>query len=372
MHLYLHIPFCKQACHYCDFHFSVNTAKKKEMVDAICREISLQKTYLNQSILSTIYFGGGTPSLLDEDDLIKIFSTISICFSVAKSAEITLECNPDDITIPRLKFWKLIGINRLSIGVQSFNDDHLKLLNRAHNAEHSSRCIKDAITVGFDDITIDLIYAIPSLSNEIWKLDLQKAFSFDIPHISSYCLTIEEKTVFGKKVKQKLMKPIDDVFASNQFSQLLDSMNRNKYEQYEISNFAKNNRYAKHNTSYWLGEEYLGIGPSAHSFDVKSRQWNVSNNAKYIRSIMQAKVPFESEVLSDVDKANEYIMTGLRTRWGVELKKLAEFQDIRNTEFADSIINFEKQGWIKESEGTLFLSQTGKLKADYIASSLFF
>jgi oxygen-independent coproporphyrinogen-3 oxidase len=372
MHLYLHIPFCKQACHYCDFHFSVNTAKKKEMVDSIGYEIRLQKNYLKNTVLSSIYFGGGTPSLLSESEIHQIFSTISECFNLDNNAEITLECNPDDITIPRLLFWKSIGINRLSIGVQSFNNEHLKFLNRAHNSEHSSQCIKDAIDVGFENITIDLIYAIPSISNEIWKLDLQKAFDFGIPHISSYCLTIEEKTVFGKKVKQKLMKPIDDGFASDQFNLLLESMDRNGYEQYEISNFAKNERYAKHNTSYWLGEEYLGIGPSAHSFNGTSRQWNVSNNGKYINSISKGDLLFELEILSEVDKANEYIMTGLRTKWGVDLKKLAKYQDITNAEFVESIVDFKRQGLVLESKDKLFLSQSGKLKADYIASTLFF
>ena len=342
------------------------------MVDAICNEISLQKNYLIQPILNTIYFGGGTPSLLDENELIQIFSKVSECFTIAKNSEITLECNPDDITIPRLQFWKSIGINRLSIGVQSFNDEHLKLLHRAHNANHSMLCIKDAIEVGFENLTIDLIYAIHSVSNEMWKYDLQKTFDFNIPHISAYCLTIEEKTVFGKKVKQKLMKPIDDNFASDQFNLLLESMSINGYEQYEISNFAKNERYAKHNTSYWQSEEYLGIGPSAHSFNGKTRQWNISNNTKYINAISKELVPFQIEILTEIDKANEYLMTGLRTKWGVYLNKLSKFQDINDPEFLKIKNNFQNQGLLIESEDTLFLTQAGKLKADFIASELFF
>ncbi|MFT5885908.1 MAG: oxygen-independent coproporphyrinogen-3 oxidase [Arcticibacterium sp.] len=372
MHLYLHIPFCKQACHYCDFHFSTSLAKKSEMVKAICNEISLQKDYLHDKELSTIYFGGGTPSLLSNSDLEIIFSRITEHYTLQKGAEITLECNPDDITIPRLQAWRSLGINRLSIGIQSFNEAHLKFLNRAHSAEESSTCIKDAIDSGFDNLSLDLIYAIPSKSNDIWKKDLQIVHELGIAHISSYCLTIEEKTVFGKKVKKKLMEPIDDNFASDQFNILLNEMAKNNYEQYEISNFAKVGKYAKHNTSYWQGDEYLGVGPSAHSFNKLSRQWNISNNALYLKSIQKETVPFDSEILNDTDRANEYIMTGLRTKWGVNLNVLEEIIPLEKTPFPTQIKKFENNGLLTSQKKQILLTNKGKLMADFIASELFF
>lgn len=372
MHLYIHIPFCKQACHYCDFHFSVNMAKRMEMVKAISKEIGLQNAYLKSNELSTVYFGGGTPSLLSNLEFQLIFNAISKNFTFHKEVEITLECNPDDITIPRLKDWKGMGVNRLSIGVQSFNDKHLKFLNRAHNCEHSIQCIRQAKQVGFENLTIDLIYAIPSKSNEIWKEDLGKAINFNIPHLSSYALTIEEKTVFGKKVKQKAMMPIDDDFAAEQFNILLEITLKNGYEQYEISNFAKKSQYAKHNTSYWQGDEYLGVGPSAHSFNIMSRQWNISNNAKYIKSISEEIVPSEVEYLTSINRANEYIMTGLRTKWGVNLNKLNEIWSLNKTPFSAQIEKFENIELLKSLNNHIYLTNDGKLKADFIASELFF
>ncbi|AWV96843.1 radical SAM family heme chaperone HemW [Arcticibacterium luteifluviistationis] len=372
MHLYLHIPFCKQACYYCDFHFSTNSSKSDDMVNAICKEIELQKSFLGTNILETIYFGGGTPSLLSFEQIGQILNKIGQHFSIKPNAEITFECNPDDITIQRLTEWRSLGINRLSIGVQSFDENHLKFLNRSHSAAHSIQCISDAQKAGFDNLSIDLIYAIPSLSNDIWKLDLEKAFSFDVNHISSYCLTIEEKTVFGHRLKEKVMKPIDDDFASNQFDILLEAMSKNDFEQYEISNFAKNTAYAVHNTSYWQGDQYLGIGPSAHSFDTNKRFWNVSNNTKYLKAIATETIPNEFEILTAKDKANEYLMTGLRTKWGVDLGKLNKILPLSSKAFRQTLSRFSKEGLIIDQKGIITLSKAGKLKADYIASELFF
>ncbi|WP_341225093.1 radical SAM family heme chaperone HemW [uncultured Arcticibacterium sp.] len=372
MHLYLHIPFCKQACHYCDFHFSTNTSRSQEIVNAICKEIELQKDFLGTKNLETIYFGGGTPSLLSISQIEQIFSKIAQHFTIQPRAEITFECNPDDITIQRLTEWRNLGINRLSIGVQSFDENHLKFLNRAHSTSHSMQCISDAQKAGFDNLSIDLIYAIPSVSNEIWKLDLKKAFSFDVNHISSYCLTIEEKTVFGHRLKEKVMKPIDDDFASNQFDILLEEMSKNSFEQYEISNFAKNTAYAVHNTSYWQGDQYLGLGPSAHSFDGNKRFWNVSNNTKYLKAIAVNTVPNEFETLSQKDKANEYLMTGLRTKWGVDLGKLNKILPLSSKDFRETLMRFRKEELIREEKGILRLTKAGKLKADYVASEFFF
>ena len=370
MHLYIHIPFCKQACHYCDFHFSTNIGKKTAMVLAICNEITLQKDYLQRKELSTIYFGGGTPSLLSNADLELIFDRVSKHYTLQPGAEITLECNPDDINIPRLKAWRAFGINRLSIGIQSFNEAHLKFLNRAHSSAEATQCIRDAKDSGFGNLSLDLIYAIPSKSNAIWKRDLQITHDFDIAHISSYCLTIEEKTVFGKKVKQKLMKPIDDDFASDQFNILIDEMSNRGYKQYEISNFAKEDKYAKHNTSYWQGDEYLGVGPSAHSFNGNSRQWNISNNAKYLKAITENEISFDVEVLNSQDRVNEYIMTGLRTMWGIDIKKAGAIHRLQEETYP--ILNsFEKDGLLTNIQGKVKLTDKGKLQADYIASELF-
>lgn len=371
MHLYLHIPFCKQACHYCDFHFSTNTQLKTDVVKAIVKEIALQKGYLPSSKINSIYFGGGTPSLLVESELALIFEAISQHFIVEENAEITLEANPDDITLLRLKTWASYGINRLSIGIQTFDDAQLKLLNRAHNATEADHCIAMARDSGIENLSIDLIYAIHSKSNDIWKQNLEKTIQLELPHVSAYCLTIEEKTVFGSHLKKKKINPVDDKFAGDQFELLLQTFETNGLEQYEISNFARNGMYAKHNTSYWQGEPYLGVGPSAHSFDGKSRQWNVANNPKYLKSILNEKLPFEREILSMSDQVNELIMTGLRTKWGLDLSKIESiepnFLDIQKEE----IENLQREEKIFFEEGKILLTTKGKLFADGIAAELF-
>jgi oxygen-independent coproporphyrinogen-3 oxidase len=371
MHLYLHVPFCKQACYYCDFHFSTNIQLKQEIVKAIVKEIALQKDYLPSPKINSIYFGGGTPSLLTESELGLIFESISKHFLVDDFAEITLEANPDDITISRLKAWKELGINRLSIGIQSFDEGQLKFLNRAHNANDAERCIHIARDYGFENLSMDLIYAIHSESNDIWKQNLEKTIELQLPHVSAYCLTIEPNTVFGRKVKKKKLLNVDDQFAAEQFNLLLSSFEKNGLEQYEISNFARNEMYAKHNTSYWQGEPYLGVGPSAHSFDGKSRQWNIANNPKYHKSITNDVIPFEREILSNSDLVNELIMTGLRTKWGIDLTKIksirADFIQLQERELAQ-LMQEEKILW---SNDTIRLTQKGKLFADGIASFLF-
>ncbi|MFC0183923.1 radical SAM family heme chaperone HemW [Pseudarcicella hirudinis] len=285
MHLYIHIPFCKQACHYCDFHFSTSLKAKKEIITSICNEIRLQKDYLADKNLETVYFGGGTPSILNEEDLAMIFETISHHFNIKKDAEITLEANPDDLTKEKLQLFKKYQINRLSIGIQSFNENHLKSLNRVHNAHEAESCVKYSQDLGIENISIDLIYAIPAPDHLIWEDDLAKATSLGINHISAYSLTIEPQTVFGKWLKQGKIQAIDDEFAARQFEMLIDTLAAKGYEQYEISNFASESLYSRHNTSYWKQEEYLGVGPSAHSFNGSSRQYNISNNALYVKSI---------------------------------------------------------------------------------------
>jgi oxygen-independent coproporphyrinogen III oxidase len=372
MHLYLHIPFCRQACHYCDFHFSTSLKAKSETVQAICSEIFLQKDYLQDKNLETIYFGGGTPSLLEEADFIQIFETISKYFNIKPNAEITLEANPDDLTKEKLLLFKKYNINRLSIGIQSFHEPHLKSLNRIHNSQEAESCVKLSQDIGIQNLTIDLIYAIPAESHAIFELDLQKATALNTNHISAYCLTIEPKTVFGKWLKQGKIQVIDDDYAATQFDMLVSHLALNGFEQYEISNFAKNEHYSRHNTSYWKQEEYLGIGPSAHSFNLLSRQYNDPNNVKYVKELQQNIVPAEVEFLTTEDQVNEYLLTGLRSKWGCDIQKI---NLLSNQLFQkQNALELEKQireGFLMIENDTLLLTYKGKLFADRIASDLF-
>lgn len=372
MHIYLHIPFCKQACYYCDFHFSTSLSQKEAVVEAICQEIRLQKSYLKKTHISTIYFGGGTPSILDETSLETIFSTLHQTFTILPDAEITLEANPDDISVAKLAIFKKFGINRLSIGIQSFHEPHLKQMNRAHNAHEAETCVKLAQDAGIDNITIDLIYAIPAPDHQILYSDLAKVEALNLQHVSAYCLTIEPQTVFGKWTKQGKMPNIDDDFSAQQFSILVENLQRMGYEQYEISNFARNQHYSKHNTSYWKQEEYLGIGPSAHSFNGVSRQYNIANNTKYVQQIGTGIIPATLEILTKEDQINEYLLTGLRTIWGCKIEYLdsilgSSFLDLQKS-YLQPIL---RAGHLEIIEHTLKLTEAGKLFADRIASDLF-
>jgi len=323
--IYIHIPFCKQACFYCDFHFSTQISNKERIVNAICDELLLQKSYLGNETIASIYFGGGTPSLLTEEELLIILGKINNTHTVDANAEITLEANPDDLSAQKLQQLKNAGVNRLSIGIQSFHDPHLKFMNRAHQSREAWQCVLDAQKIGFDNISIDLIYGIPSKNHKIWQSDLKNAFDLPINHISAYCLTIEPQTVFGNRLSHKKMNPINEEFAAEQFEILLNEIEQKGFEQYEISNFCKPDNYSRHNSSYWKQKRFLGIGPSAHSFDGTTRQFNVASNAKYLKSLAESKVPFEMEQLSTAQQANEYLMTTLRTKWGSELGKLEKF-----------------------------------------------
>ncbi|MDZ7898921.1 MAG: radical SAM family heme chaperone HemW [Arcicella sp.] len=372
MHLYLHIPFCRQACHYCDFHFSTSLKAKAEIVQAICHEITLQKDYLQNKNLETIYFGGGTPSLLEEEDFALIFETISKHFTLRPDIEITLEANPDDLTKEKLQLFKKSNINRLSIGIQSFHEPHLKSLNRIHTSQEAETCVKTSQDAGIDNITIDLIYAIPADNHDILRLDLQKATDLNLKHISAYCLTIEPKTVFGKWLKQGKIQTIDDEFSATQFDMLVNHLTQSGFEQYEICSFAKNESHSRHNTSYWQQKQYLGIGPSAHSFNQNSRQYNVPNNAKYVKALQQNIVPAEIEVLTFEDQVNEYLLTGLRTKWGCNIHKINELSN--NLFQKQNAFELEKQireGFLMIENDTFLLTYKGKLFADRIASDLF-
>lgn len=369
--IYIHIPFCKQACHYCDFHFSTSTKKKSQLVDMLCRELELRKDEIGQNI-QTIYFGGGTPSLLTSEELDLIFTNIFANFEVEEKAEITLEANPDDLSEVVIKMLNASPVNRLSIGVQSFFEEDLKLMNRAHNSEEALKSLQLAKQY-FDNISIDLIYGIPGQSNEQWKQNLQTALDLDIPHISSYALTVEPKTALEKFIEKGKVKPVEDETYRDQFDILVNTLTVNGFEHYEFSNYGKPGYHSQNNMAYWLGKPYLGIGPSAHSFDGNSRKWNISNNNLYINAIENGKLPQQTEKLSLTDSYNEYIMTRLRTKIGVSLNDIQEkFGKKYKLHFLKESEKFLRDGLIKNSDDTFHITAKGKFLSDGIAADLFY
>ncbi|MBK7337677.1 MAG: radical SAM family heme chaperone HemW [Saprospirales bacterium] len=369
--LYLHIPFCKQACHYCNFHFSASLKYKGEMVLAIRRELELQRDYLNHATLQTIYFGGGTPSLLDESELNSIFDQIYRLFPVADDAEITLEANPDDLTREGVHILRKSPVNRLSIGIQSFSEADLRFMNRAHSAEEALGSVKRAQDAGFENITLDLIYGSPTTSDEQWAANLRTFFELQIPHLSSYCLTVEPKTALGHFVEKGQAPPVDEEKASRQFEYLMDALEKRGYEHYEISNFALPGRYSKHNSSYWLGEPYLGVGPAAHSYNGDIRQWNVANNARYLQALSESSLPFELETLTPANRYNEYVMTSLRTQWGCDLAHIRSLPEDYSKHFLDAIQPFLDSGDVVRNSEVFTLTRQGKLIADRVAAECF-
>lgn len=370
--IYIHIPFCKQACHYCDFHFSTSMKKKDEMVLAIAKEIQMRKSEFENETIETIYFGGGTPSRLPISDLRLQIDAIYKNYNVAPNPEITLEANPDDLSEDYLIALSKIGINRLSIGIQSFFEDDLVMMNRAHNSAEAKDCLELA-TQYFDNISLDLIYGIPEMSNEKWKQNIETALSFGVPHISSYALTVEPKTALNKLIQTgKIAQPKDEV-AEAHFQILVETLEANGFIHYELSNFGKENYFSKNNSAYWLGKKYIGIGPSAHSYDGISRSWNVSNNTMYLKSIQENKLPNEIEILSKTDRYNEYIMTGLRTIWGVSLDRiLSEFGSKYLTYLQKQSQKFIDDDLLSIENNVLKPTPKGKFLTDGIASDLFY
>ncbi|WP_312399967.1 MULTISPECIES: radical SAM family heme chaperone HemW [unclassified Sphingobacterium] len=370
--IYIHIPFCKQACHYCDFHFSTSLQYKTEMVNTLIREIELRSPYLEDKRIESIYFGGGTPSLLDADEISRIIDAIAQRFEISNSAEITLEANPDDLNATKVNALRSTPVNRFSIGIQSFFEEDLKWMNRAHTRQEASAAIMRVQDAGFENITCDLIYGYPLLTDEKWRYNMQQLIDFAIPHISSYSMTVETKTALDHFIKKGLSPAIDSDQAADQMNLLIETLKDAGYEQYEISNFAKNHLYARHNTNYWKGKHYLGIGPSAHSFNGNSRSWNIANNAKYIGSIQMNQLPLEIEHLSERDQINECIMTSLRTMWGLDLDLLEKNfgYSVKNKIVEDAAVFVEKQQ-VSLDNNKLRLTETGKLMADHIMSELF-
>lgn len=369
--IYIHIPFCKQACHYCDFHFSTNMGKKETMVLALIKELELRKEAFKDKVVQTIYFGGGTPSVLSTAEIDQIIGAVYSNYTVVADPEITLEANPDDLSKDKIAELGKSPINRLSIGVQSFFEEDLKLMNRAHNAQEAEACIALA-QVYFDNISIDLIYGIPGMTNERWISNIEKALAFGVPHISSYALTVEPKTALKTFIEKGLIPPVDDELAEAHFHILVQKLSAAGFVNYEISNFGKPGYFSRNNTAYWQGKKYLGIGPSAHSYDGVRRGWNINNNAKYIKAIVQNELPMETEVLSLTDRYNEYVMTGLRTIWGVSLEQI-------KTEFGQKFYTYlTQQAQKKIEDGLLYIendrllvSKKGKFLSDGIAADLF-
>ena len=370
--LYLHIPFCKQACYYCDFHFSTSQEHRHGLITNVANELRLQKDYLNGESVDTIYFGGGTPSLLTSQEMETISEAIHASYPIADRPEITLEANPDDLNGIKLEELKQLGINRLSIGIQSFDDAILKSLNRVHDSHQAVRCVRDARNAGFDNISIDLIYAIPGQNPGIWEKNVERALSFSPEHLSSYSLTIEEKTAFGKWQKKGKIHAVEEELVAQQFELLMDLTLSAGYEHYEISNFCKPGFHSRHNSSYWKQQTYLGIGPSAHSYDGASRQFNVSNNAFYSKAIEQGRIPFEREVLTKENKINEYIFTTLRTVWGCHLEKVKlDFGVDLYQKNRVYLTELQEKELVVIENDILKLTRSGKLLADKIAADLF-
>lgn len=373
--LYLHIPFCRQACFYCDFHFSTTLKHKPDLVEALCKELILRKDEA-QHTLQTIYLGGGTPSILDFNELKQIFNTIYRNYSVSGDAEITIEINPDDFTKDNkhlsLEQIKDLGINRLSIGVQSFFDEDLKLMNRIHNVNQAKSILEKSIKI-FKNVTIDLIYGIPKMDNNRWKENIKIALDFGIPHISAYALTVESKTALEKFIVKGKIPPINEEQSYEQFFILKEILEKEQFIHYELSNFGKEGFFSKNNTAYWEQKNYMGIGPSAHSYNGRERSWNISNNIKYIQSINQNILPSQKEILSLTNKYNELIMTGLRTRKGVSLTQVKEtigekyflYLMKESSKYIKNNTLILENNFIKISKNSLFLS-------DGVSSDLFY
>ena len=370
--IYIHIPFCKQACSYCDFHFSTNLKRKPDLLKAIGKEIELRSEELVSETIDTIYLGGGTPSLLNKREIERLFKTIHENYNLGSDIEYTLEANPDDLNYENIREMAHAGINRLSIGVQSFHDDDLHFMNRAHNSNDALRSIQISREAGIDDINVDLIYGFDQLSMEKWKANLDRVIDLDITHLSAYCLTIEKGTLLERRISQGKLKSPSEQIAIEHFKELMTWTKKVGWDQYEISNFCKPGHYSKHNTSYWKGKKYIGVGPSAHSFNGEVRRWNISNNSLYIKGILENAQRFEYEQLETADKFNEFVMTGLRTVWGIDLN------DVQNKFGSEFLKELMKESdphianrLLNNVNGVISLTENGKLVADKIASDLF-
>lgn len=369
--IYFHIPFCKSRCTYCDFYKTTDTSKISSLIDALQKELTLRNDYLNERTIQTIYFGGGTPSLLSANQISNLLNECKKMYSISDEAEITLEANPDDLEINYLHQLRNVGINRLSIGIQTFSAQGLKLMNRRHTPDQAIDAVKNAQIAGFDNISVDLIYGIPHMENEQWQANLDTIFKMNIQHLSAYHLTYHRNTVLWKRLKKGTIREIDEQQSVEQFEMLSATAEKNGFIQYEVSNFALPGYFSKHNSSYWKQTEYIGIGPSAHSFNMQNRQWNVSNLETYLSSIIEGKVPCETEILSTNDKFNDYIITSLRTIWGVDMQYVE--QNFGNKLLSDLIkmaTKYIDNEQLSIDSNKMFLTKKGIFISDKIMSDL--
>ena len=369
--IYIHIPFCKKACHYCNFHFSTNQNSKSSFIKALSKELRLRSSEYESNKIQTIYFGGGTPTVLQISELTSILDVVYEFYNVSETPEITLEANPDDLDLEKIVTLSKTKINRLSIGIQSFHETDLVAMNRAHSAYQAKKCL-DLATRYFDNITIDLMFGMPTMSMDLWRENLQIAFGFGIKHLSCYAMTVEPQTALEHFIKKGSHPPMDDELAANHFKVIIEETSKQGFIHYETCSFGKPDYFSKHNTSYWLGKTYLGVGPSAHSFNGKKRSWNISNNSKYIKSIEASILPSESEILSIENKFNEYIMTGLRTMWGVSLQIIeTEYGPKIKDQLLENATKLLKSDFLVIEDQHLKVTTTGKFLSDGIASELF-
>lgn len=369
--IYIHVPFCKTRCIYCDFYTRTDMSSKHNYVSAICREIELRKEYIGDENIETIYFGGGTPSQLAKDDFEQIFASICRNFKVSEDAEITMEANPDDLSDRYLQMIREFPFNRLSIGIQSFNDNELLFLKRRHSSQKAKDAVKSAKSGGFDNISIDLMYGLPKQTLDIWNRNLDEALALDIQHISSYHLIYEQGTRLYRLFRLGDVKPVDEDLSVEMFSTMIDRLSSSGFEHYEISNFAKDKLYSRHNSSYWLGVKYLGLGPAAHSFDGQNRAWNIPSISKYAEGISSEKLPLEIEYLDENTRYNDFILTGMRTMWGVDLKKLEKLFGNQKKEYClKNVRKYMNQGFVIQSDDKLKLTRKGIFISDGIMSDL--
>jgi oxygen-independent coproporphyrinogen-3 oxidase len=369
--IYLHIPFCKKACHYCDFHFSTSLQQELPVIHAMERELALRKSFLNETV-DTIYFGGGTPSLLLPERISFLLDAIYNHFPISEQPEITLEANPDDVSPARASAWKKAGINRISLGIQSFQSHWLEWMNRAHNAEQSLQAITELQAAGFENISIDLIYGMPEQADVAWLEEIQMAIDLQVTHLSCYALTVEPRTALWHMIETGKAVTVDPDQQARMFLLLMDSLERAGYEHYEISNFAKPGKRSRHNSAYWKGKTYLGIGPAAHSFNGSRRMWNIQNNTSYTSQIEAGVLPLTEETLTAIEQWNEYIMTSIRTMEGISLKRIAEQFGVEQSEqLLLHAATWLKRNLLQQTDEHLCLTREGKLLADQIASDLF-
>ena len=368
--IYLHIPFCKKACHYCNFHFSTSKKNKDVVIEYMIKELEA-KSKDNSDTIETIYFGGGTPSILSISEINKFIKIIYKNFKISENIEITLEANPEDLSLNKVKELSLSLVNRLSIGIQSFNDTELKMMNRSHNSDQSKNCIENASRY-FDNLSIDLIYGMPNSNLKSWKKNLQILDSWEINHISAYALTVESNTALNKFIEKEIIVPLDEQVVYDQYNFMFEKLSLSNYINYELSSFAKEGYFSKNNSSYWLGKKYIGIGPSAHSFDGKIRSWNISNNSQYVKHIDNNRLFYQKEHLSKIDRYNEYVMTGLRTIWGVSLYQIEKkFGKKYSNHLLEKSKKFIDLNMLEILDNIVFSTKKGKFLSDGIASELF-